>query len=269
VRMGWLSTGRDQAACNLLADVVARAQVDGVPLDIAAVFCDRESGESAESDAFLALAGRLGIPTVTFSSASSWQAARDAGASREAWRDAYHERVMELLAPFELGVLIMAGYMLVVSPAMCRTYALLNLHPALPDGPTGTWQEVIWWLLEEEATETGAMVHLATPELDRGPVVAFFRFRIAGGSWDGLWRQFHDKRRTRSVAEIAADEGESEPLFAEIRRFGEIREIPLLYQTLRQFAEGALTTCGGEVSAREGALPLDLSDLVETEVVKP
>ena len=51
---------------------------------------------------------------------------------------------MDLLVPYRLGLLVMAGYMLIVSPAMCRRYALLNLHPALPGGPTGTWQQVIW-----------------------------------------------------------------------------------------------------------------------------
>ena len=87
---------------------------------------------------------------------------------------------MELLVPYGLGALVMAGYMLIASPAVCRRYAILNLHPALPDGPTGTWQEVIWQLLDEGAAETGAMIHRATAELDRGPVISLFRLPIAG-----------------------------------------------------------------------------------------
>ena len=50
MRIGWLSTGRDQAAVNLLTDVVARAQQDGLPLELGAVFSDRERGEAPESD---------------------------------------------------------------------------------------------------------------------------------------------------------------------------------------------------------------------------
>lgn len=268
MRIGWLSTGRDQAAANLLADVAARARADRIPLEIAAVFCDRERGEAPESDAFLDLVDQLGLEAVTLSSAASWAAARAAGADRAVWRDAFHRDVMALLAPLDLGVLVMAGYMLIVSPAMCRTYALLNLHPALPGGPTGSWQEVIWRLLEQEADETGAMMHLATSELDRGPVIAFFRFALKGGHWEPLWQQFRARRATLSVAEIAAAEGEAEPLFAEIRRWGEVREIPLLYQTLRQFAEGALNTRGGAVFGAGQQLPLDLTDLVEEEVAK-
>lgn len=266
MRIGWLSTGRDQAACNLLADVVARAQQDDIPLDIAAVFCDREPGEAPESDRFLELVERLDFPLVTLSSAASWKAAQELGVDRTVWRDEYHRGVMDLLVPYRLGVLVMAGYMLIVSPAMCRRYALLNLHPALPGGPTGTWQEVIWQLLEEETSETGAMIHLATAQLDRGPVVSSFRFRLTGDDWAPLWAQFREKRKTMSVAEIAAAEGESEPLFAEIRRRGEIREIPLLYQTLRQFAQGKLNTAAGAVFAESTRLPLDLTEPVEAEV---
>ena len=266
MRIGWLSTGRDQAACNLLADVVARAQQDDIPLDIAAVFCDREPGEAPESDRFIALVERLDLSLVTLSSAASWTAAQALGVGRTTWRDEYHRGVMDLLVPYRLGVLVMAGYMLVVSPAMCRRYALLNLHPALPGGPTGSWQEVIWQLLEAEAAETGAMVHLATAQLDRGPVVSTFRFALTGDDWTPLWAQFRQKRKIMSVAEIAAAEGESEPLFAEIRGRGEVREIPLLYQTLCQFAEGKLNTAAGAVFAESARLPLDLSEPVEAEV---
>jgi phosphoribosylglycinamide formyltransferase-1 len=268
MKIGWLSTGRDQAACNLLADIVARAQQDGLDLEIATVFCDRERGESPESDRFHDLVRSLGLPMVTLSSAASWAEAQARGVSRGAWRVAYHTRVMDVLRPYGLGVLVMAGYMLIVSPAMCRHFAILNLHPALPGGPVGTWQQVIWQLLEEEATETGALINLATPELDRGPVVTYVRFAIVGGDWEPLWRDFRAARETASVAEIAAAEGENQPLFARIRSHGEVREIPLLYQTLRQFAEGHLNTTDGAVFAEVARLPLDLSESVEEEVAR-
>lgn len=268
MKIGWLSTGRDPAASNLLADVVARAQQDGLELDIACVLCDRERGEAPESDRFLDLVDRLGYESVTLSSAASWRAAQQQGRSRTEWRIDFHRLVIERLMPYGLGVLVLAGYMLVVSSAMCRRYALLNLHPALPQGPTGTWQEVIWKLLEQEAVETGAMMHRATPQLDRGPVISYFRLPIKGDGWDELWAQFDEKRKTASVAEIAAAEGETEPLFAEIRRQGEIREIPLLYQTLRLFAAGALNTMNGAVFAESQRLPLDLTETVEQELVR-
>lgn len=266
MRVGWLSTGRDQAAANLLSDVVARAQQDDVPLEIGAVFCDRERGEAPESDRFLDLVDHLGLSVVTLSSRQSWVEAQRLGVSRTDWRNEYHRGVGELLVPYNLGVLVLAGYMLVASPALCRRYAMLNLHPALPSGPKGMWQQVIWELLENEAEETGAMIHLATAQLDRGPVVSYFHLPLRGPDWTPLWDQWLAKRETMSVEEIAAAEGEAEPLFAEVRRRGEIREIPLLYQTLRQFVEGRLNTANGCVFAESARLPLDLTAEVDAEV---
>ena len=47
MRIGWLSSGRDAAARDLLSETVRRAERDGVALDIACVFCDRDAGRAA------------------------------------------------------------------------------------------------------------------------------------------------------------------------------------------------------------------------------
>ena len=266
MKFGWLSTGRDAAARNLLADIVARAAADGIGLQVGAVFCDRERGESAPSDLFHDLVADLAFPLIALSSAWSWERARSAGASRQAWRVGFHDQVGRLLEPFGLDVLVLAGYMLIVSPAMCARYAMLNLHPALPGGPTGSWQEVIWALLEQRAHETGAMIHLVTPELDRGPVVAFDRFRIDGEAYAPLWRTFTAKVARNGLTAVVAAEGEAEPLFAAVRRRGEAREIPLLYRTVKQFAVGHLEARGGAVCGNGIDLPVDLSAAVDAEL---
>jgi phosphoribosylglycinamide formyltransferase-1 len=266
VNIGWLSSGRDPAARNLLADVVGRAGLDEIPLDIRVVFCDREPGESEESDLFLELADDLGFTTVSLSSARSWQVAEAAGTTRDEWRADFHGRVMLLLEPFELDVLVLAGYMLIVSPATCARYAMLNLHPALPGGPTGTWQQVIWALLEAGAQETGALINVVTPDLDRGPVVAFDRFPIVGDGFDPLWQAFRQKAAAGGVAAVAAAEGETEPLFAAVRRCGEQREIPLLYQTVKAFVTGRLSTDGCSIRGDGLTLPLDLTAEVTAEL---
>jgi phosphoribosylglycinamide formyltransferase-1 len=278
VRIGWLSSGRDPAARDLLSETVRRAWRDGVALEIACVFCDRAPGEHPESDRFLELVNKLGYPAVTLSSARSWKEWWDVDTTpghgegahkhdvREAWRDAFHFIVSEQLRPFELDLLVLAGYMLVISPDMCERHAMINLHPALPGGPTGTWQEVIWELLRTDAHETGALINLVTSELDRGPVLSYCSFPIAGGAFDPLWMQFRRKRERRGIGAISIDEGEREPLFAEIRRLGTVREIPLLYQTVRQVVEGRLVVADKEVRAVYDDLPLDLTDEVEADL---
>ena len=258
VKIGWLSSGRDPAARTLLSEVVRRARRDAIELDIGVVFCDRERGEDPESDAFLDLVADLGLPSAVLSSAASWQAWRarhdrddrrfaNRAALREAWREAFHDEVGRLLDPYRLDLLVLAGYMLIMSPDLCARFATLNLHPALPSGPQGTWQQVIWQLLADEADETGAMVHLATAELDRGPVVAYCSFPIVGLRWDRLWHAFRRQRDALGLEALAATQGERQPLFAEIRRQGERREIPLLYHAVREFAEEHLVVRAGEV----------------------
>jgi phosphoribosylglycinamide formyltransferase-1 len=276
MRIGWLSTGRDAAARTLLAEVVRRARRDGVDLDIAVVFCDRERGEHTESDAFLDLATELGLTAVTRSSAASWRSfleRRDRmdrfpskAALREAWRDAYHDEVAALLEAHGVELLVLAGYMLITSPELVARFAALNLHPALPGGPQGTWQQVIWALLADEARETGAMIHLATAELDRGPVVAWCAFPIVGLRYDRLWHAFRRGRDRLGLEGLAAAEGEAQPLFAEIRRQGERREIPLLYQAVRAFALGELAVRDGAVVGVGLQPPLDLTAAVEAEL---
>ena len=96
------------------------------------------------------------------------------------------------------------------------------------------WQEVIWELIETDAAETGVMMHLAIPELDKGPVATYCRFRIKGGVFDEHWR----KTRQRSLEEVRRTEGENNPLFRLIRQHGVVREEPLVIATIRAFSEG-------------------------------
>ena len=132
--------------------------------------------------------------------------------------------------PFDLGVL--AGYMLIFGPAFVSRHALLNLHPALPDGPAGTWREVIRHLIRSRAAESGVMLHLAIPEVDMGPVVAYCRYALHGATLDDAWARFGVD------AALDDDAIEASELFAAIRHTGMVRESPLLLATLAEFAAG-------------------------------
>ena len=122
--------------------------------------------------------------------------------------------------------------MLITAAELCNRYTMLNLHPALPGGPVGTWQEVIWSLIAEGAKEAGSYMHLATEDLDRGPVLTYCSFPIRGGEFETLWQQIEG----RSVEELRASEGEEQPLFRLIREEGVRRERPLVLETLKAFA---------------------------------
>jgi phosphoribosylglycinamide formyltransferase 1 len=226
-RIGWFSTGRDKAARQLLTTVRDSIERGEIQTEIAFVFCSRAPGESKESDLFLALARKYGLPLICL----SWRRFVTSG---EMDRHLEYDRlVMGRLDGFQVDICLLAGYMLIVGPEMCRRYDMINLHPAMPGGPAGTWQEVIWQLMDGRAEETGVMMHLVTPELDRGPVVTYCKFTIRGKPFDRYWRELE-----RLPSASSDRHSEDNRLFRAIRKHGLAREFPLIVATLKAFSEG-------------------------------
>jgi phosphoribosylglycinamide formyltransferase 1 len=267
---GWFSSGRDRAAIDLFTAVLDHMESGFIPGKIAYVFCDRAPGESEASDAFLLNVRRRGLPLLTHSSAQLRQIIKEDPARAAKAREAFDAEVIDRLKGCEARVAVLAGYMLIVSPLLCRTFLCLNLHPAMPGGPKGTWQEVMWQIMATGHKEAGGMMHLATPELDEGPPVAYFRFSLTGPDFDPLWAEFADKRKQKSLAEIKQAEGEAEPLFAKLRGEELKREFPLILLTLKNLAEGVirLTWQGAEVNGRLIPQGLDLTEQVEDFMAK-
>jgi folate-dependent phosphoribosylglycinamide formyltransferase PurN len=238
--IGWFSSGRDKAARDLLTTVYDQIKKGDINALITFVFSNREAGESPESDSFFELVGACHLPLICFSS-RKFQDTREKPFS--ACRTEYDREVMKRLAPFHHDLCVLAGYMLIVGPEMCRKYNMINLHPAAPGGPTGSWQDVIWQLIEAKATSTGVMMHLVTPELDRGPVVTYCTFPLTGGSFDTAWQEI----KGVPIPEIKRREGETNNLFRLIREEGLAREFPLITATIRAFAEGKVKINAGQV----------------------
>ena len=138
--IGWFSTGRGEGSRGLLDFVQRRLLETGTDAEIDFVFSNRERGEAEGSDRFFNLVEGYGIPLITHSSSTF---RKTAGGPFSAHRDEFDQQVMDKLADRDVDICVLAGYMLIVGGKMCREYPLLNLHPALPDGPIGTWQEFI------------------------------------------------------------------------------------------------------------------------------
>ena len=177
--VGWFSTGRGEGSLGLLRFIQERISLGDIDARIQFVFSNREPGEAEGSDRFFQQVRDYNIPLVNF---SSQRFRRQRGGRFADHRPEYDREVMARLGESSPDVCVLAGYMLIVGSEMCRRYTMLNLHPALPTGPAGTWQEVIWELIESRADRTGAMVHLATEELDNGPVIAYFHLPHCGGA---------------------------------------------------------------------------------------
>jgi folate-dependent phosphoribosylglycinamide formyltransferase PurN len=174
---------------------------------------------------------------------------------------------MRLLAPYPFDLGVLAGYKLIFCEEAAARWELLNLHPAEPGGPKGIWQDVTWRLIETRAQRAGVMMHLATPELDEGPPVTFCTYPIWSVAFDPLWKAIEG----RTVDGIRATDGEENALFQEIRRQGVAREIPLVIETLRAFADGRVRIQDRRIVDRAGNQipPYDLSEQIEQAIRDP
>lgn len=258
--IGWLSTGRDEAARQLLKVVHQKIQSGEIKGKIDFAFSNREPGESKQSDLLFELVHSYHIPLICFSY-KKFEAVQNvvekaAGGKLPKWHLEYDREVMKRLRDFKPDLCVLAGYMLIVGEEMCSKYNMINLHPAAPGGPKGSWQEVIWELIENKSAESGVMMHLVTPELDRGPVIAYCTFPIRGEPFDRYWREIEG----RSVAEIKKGQGENNTLFQLIRKHGFAREFPLIVSTLKTFSRGEVKVKASRIFDRHGK-PISGHDL--------
>jgi phosphoribosylglycinamide formyltransferase-1 len=253
LNIGWFSTGRDEAARQLLQAVQDKIRSGDINGKISFVFSNREPGEAKESDLFFELVRSYNIPLVCLSHKKfKTTKEEDLGIKKE-WRTKYDKAVNKEIKPFAPDLCVLAGYMLIVSEELCLKYNMINLHPAPPGGPTGSWQEVIWALIENKADTAGAMMHLVTPELDRGPVVSYCLFSIKGEPFAEYWRR--DDKNT---------------LFRLIRQHELAREFPLITLTLQSLSRGKVDIRNGRVIDVQGKLisGYNLSGKVDEEVKK-
>jgi phosphoribosylglycinamide formyltransferase-1 len=137
---------------NLRA-IATEARAAALPVDIRAVVSDRADAAGLD-----------------------W--ARDAGLqcvvlSPREFRDRAHydEALAALVASFEPGLVVLAGFMRILGPAFVDRFGdrMLNIHPSLLPRHRGldTHRRV----LEAGEREHGASAHFVTRELDGGPVV--------------------------------------------------------------------------------------------------
>lgn len=255
LKIGWFSTGRDEAARKLFRAV--KESIDSGYIGdarISFVFSNREPGESRESDLFFNLVRSYGADLICFShrkfkpemrrrGLKETKALREDSKTLKEWRIQYDREIMKRVGTYSPDLNVLAGYMLIVGEEMCKKYVMINLHPAPPGGPKGTWQEVMWKLIRGGAKEAGATIHLVTEKLDEGPPITYFTFPIAGQAYGPLWRSVREK----GIEKIMREEGESNALFKKIRWEEERREIPLLIETLRMFSKGLLKVERGKI----------------------
>ncbi len=87
-------------------------------------------------------------------------------------RDSYDQALLELVDSFNPGLVVLAGFMRILTPTFVNHFhgRMLNVHPSLLPKFRGlhTHQRA----LDEHETTHGVSIHFVTEELDGGPLVA-------------------------------------------------------------------------------------------------
>ena len=93
-------------------------------------------------------------------------------------REAYDAALTALIDRFEPGLVVLAGFMRILTPDFVRHYAgrLLNIHPSLLPKYRGL--DTHARALNDGEAEHGASVHFVTPDLDAGPLIVQARVPV-------------------------------------------------------------------------------------------
>lgn len=86
-------------------------------------------------------------------------------------REAFDAQLMQEIDAFRPDLVVLAGFMRILSTGFVQHYAgrLLNIHPSLLPAYKGTHTHQR--VLDAGESRHGASVHFVTPELDGGPVI--------------------------------------------------------------------------------------------------
>lgn len=133
--------------------IAERAAAGSLPVDVRVVVSDQPAAEGLQTAAAMNIATRVLEPR------------------KFPDRPSYDRALIELLAQFQPQLVVLAGFMRILTPQFIGAFAgrILNVHPSLLPKYPGlhTHRRA----LEAGETVHGVSVHFVTEQLDGGPVV--------------------------------------------------------------------------------------------------
>ncbi len=99
-------------------------------------------------------------------------------------REAYDQAVSAVLQQKNVDLVVLIGYMRILSAEFVKTWAnsIINVHPSLLPAFAGKMDlEVHRAVLASGVKETGCTVHYVTEEVDAGPIVAQLKCPVLEG----------------------------------------------------------------------------------------
>lgn len=107
-------------------------------------------------------------------------------------RQAYEEMIVRNLKEKKIGLIVLAGFMRILTPYFVRAFKgrMLNIHPSMLPAFKGA--HAIRDAFEAGAAATGATVHFVTDDLDAGPVILQKAVkRLKSDKLDDLEKRIH------------------------------------------------------------------------------
>ncbi len=91
-------------------------------------------------------------------------------------RDAFAEAMVDILRDYDIDLVVLAGYLVIIPPQMIRAYRnrIINIHPSLIPAHCGMGYyglKVHESVLSMGNKVTGATVHFVDEEADHGPIL--------------------------------------------------------------------------------------------------
>ena len=196
----------------------------------------------------------------------------------------YDRRLMELFTQAGVRIIQNIGWKKIIGSEMTNDFEVpvINLHPAPPYGPVGWWkidvmpaqaERPLPYLLSTERFDAseleaimdisynraGGMLHIATQEVDRGPVIAWYEFALASSRLYELWCNVATDVKTYGTEEARKKEPWQE-LCDEIRREQVKGEHPLLVLTYQKITSGVWDVRKDGLYIREGDIYVPVPD---------
>ena len=233
MKIGWFTSAGGEGSLGLFESTLNAINARNINGSISFVFINKDYGENKNSDKFMDIVQHNKIPLITFSSKKFKES------NKKNWselRSNFDHKIINLLDDYTVDIAVQAGYML-IAPLLCKHFATINIHPALPGETIGTWKKAIWDVIEKKSYETGAMVHVSTQKVDEGPVISFGRYSLSDENFRKEWKIIE----RMSIKEIKDKYGEDLRLFNLIRQKGLIFERKLLSETLARISNNQIS----------------------------
>ena len=188
LKIGWFSTGNGEGSLGFVKYFLEYIKKNNLDISLEYVFINREYGEQQGSDNFIDYLKINKINTITLSSKNFKK--KNLNQPFFKYRREYDLEVKNLISSYDTDLIVMAGYMLILSDILCNEFRFINLHPALPKGPKGTWVDVIKYLISNNITESGLNVHVVTNKLDSGKSIGYCNFSY--GNSNEEWKEYYE-----------------------------------------------------------------------------